>query len=286
MRQRGLAEVAGVVPLVAQRITFGRPGQDTGRASWGSRSSPTGHSKDSPAQKVLNPNGLDPSNQPQRMVNLNGLDQPRQLKKVVNPNGLDPPDRLKLREKLNLAASEEITGMQNQEIASGGEQSIICTGVRNVQGQEVVSAYTVRADVGSVSVDAIIDTAAEITVISGLVYRRLIPKPRLSGKRRVQMAGKGQASWGNLVGPVSVKPRNGHHLIIPWVICRDQDSIVTVLCNWTTREITVLENTCVGTACKLSGDALNQETEDVHKRNPAIRSCQETPDLPAHLEPL
>ncbi|GFO17826.1 hypothetical protein PoB_004433100 [Plakobranchus ocellatus] len=114
--------------------------QDTGRASWGSGSCPTGHPKDSPAQEVLNPNGLDPPYQPQRMVNPNGLDPPRQLKKLVNPNGLDPPDRLKLREKLDLAASEGITGMQNQQIASGGEQSIICTGVRNVQGQEVVPA--------------------------------------------------------------------------------------------------------------------------------------------------
>ncbi|GFN88278.1 DNA damage-inducible protein 1 [Plakobranchus ocellatus] len=311
------------------------------------------------------------------MVNPNGLDPPRRLQKVVIPNGLDPPDRLKLRGKLDLTATEGITGMQNQKIASGGEQFIICTGVRNVQGQEVVPAYTIRADVGNVSVDAIVDTAAEITVISEEVYRRLIPKPRLSGKRRVQMAGKGQASWANLVGPVSVKvgplstqetiyvaqinddmllgvdyldkynavidfedhtlqvqgeqiplrtlvsdmrskaylkqgclippmtvrrvgcqintplagtisvePRNDHDLVIPWVICKDQDSIVTVLCNWTTREVTVPENTCVGTAYELSGDALNQETEDVHKRNPAIRSCQATSDLPAYLESL
>ncbi|GFO20024.1 DNA damage-inducible protein 1 [Plakobranchus ocellatus] len=267
--------------------------------------------------------------------------------------------------------------MQNQEIASGGEQSIICIGVRNVQSQEVFPANTVRADVGNVSVDAIVDTAAEITVISEEVYRRLIPKPRLSGKRRVQMAGKGQASWANLVGPISVKvgplstqetiyvaqinddmllgvdyldkynavidfedhilqvqgeqiplrtlvsdkrskaylkqrclippmsarrvgcqintplagtiliePRNGHDLIIPWVICKDQDSIVTVLCNWTTREITVPENTCVGTAYELSGDGLKQEADHVHERNPVIRSCQVTPDLPSHLEPL
>ncbi|GFO10247.1 hypothetical protein PoB_003675200 [Plakobranchus ocellatus] len=139
------------------------------------------------------------------MVNQNGLDTPRQLRKVVNPNGLDPPDQLKPKEELDLVASEGTTGMQNQEIASGGEQSIICTGVRNVQSQEVVSAYTFRTDVGNVSVDAIVDTAVEITVISEEVYRRLIPKPRLSGKRRVQMAGKGQASWANLVGPISVK---------------------------------------------------------------------------------
>ncbi|GFO34313.1 hypothetical protein PoB_006081800 [Plakobranchus ocellatus] len=99
------------------------------------------------------------------MVNQNGLDPPRQLRKVVNPNGLDPPDQLKPKEELDLVAPEGTTGMQNQEIALG----------------------------------------AEITVISEEVYRRFIPKLRLSGKRRVQMAGKGQASWANLVGPISVK---------------------------------------------------------------------------------
>ncbi|GFO19336.1 retrovirus-related pol polyprotein from transposon 412 [Plakobranchus ocellatus] len=95
--------------------------------------------------------------------------------------------------------------MQHQEIALGGEQSIICTGVRKMQGQEGVHAYTVWANVGNVSVDAIVDTAAEITVISEEVYRRLIHKPRVSGKRRFQMAGKGKASWANLEGPISVK---------------------------------------------------------------------------------
>ncbi|GFO20506.1 DNA damage-inducible protein 1 [Plakobranchus ocellatus] len=278
-------------------------GQETKRDSRGSRSCTTGCPKDSPAQEVLNPNGLDPPYEPQRMVNQNGLDPPRQLRKVVNPNGLDPPDQLKPKDELDLVASEGTTGMQNQEIASGGEQSIICTRVRNVQSQEVVPAYTIRTDVGNLSVDAIVDTAAEITVISEEVYR-------LSGKRRVvQKAGKGQASWANLVGPISVKvetiyvaqinddmllgvdyldkynavidfedhtlqvqgeqiplrtlvsdrrskaylkqrclnspmsarrvgcqintplagtiliePRNGHDLIIPWVICKDQDT--------------------------------------------------------------
>ncbi|GFO15925.1 hypothetical protein PoB_004243000 [Plakobranchus ocellatus] len=89
-----------------------------------------------------------------------------------------------------------------------------------------------------------------------------------------------------LAGTILVEPRNDHDLIIPWVICQDQDSIVTVLYNWTTREIVVPKNTCVGTAYELSGDGLNREAEDVHKRIPAIRSCQVPPDLPSHLEPL
>ncbi|GFO02423.1 transposon ty3-i Gag-Pol polyprotein [Plakobranchus ocellatus] len=148
------------------------------------------------------------------------------------------------------------------------------------------------------------------------------------------MAGKSQASWANLVGPVSVKVGllstqetiyvaqiNDDMLLgvdyldkcnavidfedhklqvqgeqIPFAdfgfgqeiqgLSQAKDSIVTVLCNWTTREIIVPENTCVGTAYELSGDAPSQETEDVHKRNPAVRSCQATPDLPSHLEPL
>ncbi|GFN82101.1 LOW QUALITY PROTEIN: hypothetical protein PoB_000860700 [Plakobranchus ocellatus] len=64
---------------------------ETGRASWGSRSCPTGHPKDSPPQEVLNPNSLVP---------------PRQPQKVINPRGLDPPDQQKLKEKLDLVASE------------------------------------------------------------------------------------------------------------------------------------------------------------------------------------
>ncbi|GFO33753.1 hypothetical protein PoB_006025800 [Plakobranchus ocellatus] len=83
------------------------------------------------------------------MVNQNGLDPPRQLRKVVNPNGLDPPDQLGPKEELDLVASEGATGMQNQEMASGGEQSIICTGVRNVQSQEVPSSTPVMTGVRS-----------------------------------------------------------------------------------------------------------------------------------------
>ncbi|GFN89435.1 hypothetical protein PoB_001594100 [Plakobranchus ocellatus] len=63
----------------------GENGCETGRTSWDSRSCLSGHSKISPPQEVLNPNGLDPSHQPQ---------------KLVNPNGLDPPDQQKHKEKL------------------------------------------------------------------------------------------------------------------------------------------------------------------------------------------
>ncbi|GFO20627.1 hypothetical protein PoB_004713200 [Plakobranchus ocellatus] len=56
-----------------------------------------------------------------------------------------------------------------------------------------------------------------------------------------------------LAGTILVEPRNDHDLIIPWVICQDQDNKVTVLCNWTTREITVPENIFVDTAYELSG---------------------------------
>ncbi|GFO20626.1 hypothetical protein PoB_004713100 [Plakobranchus ocellatus] len=135
-----------------------------------------------------------PPYQPQRVVNPNGLHRSRQLQKVVNPKGLDPPGQLNLKEKSDQVVSEGITGMQHQEIALGGEQSIICTGAPNVQDLEAVPAYTVRAVVGNLTVDTIVDTAAEVTVISEEVHRRLMPKPRLSGKRRVQMAGKVQAS--------------------------------------------------------------------------------------------
>ncbi|GFN85837.1 LOW QUALITY PROTEIN: hypothetical protein PoB_001234300 [Plakobranchus ocellatus] len=49
-------------------------------------------------------------------------------------NGLDPPDQLGPKEELDLVASEGATGMQIQGIASGGEQSNICTGERNEIG--------------------------------------------------------------------------------------------------------------------------------------------------------
>ncbi|GFO36097.1 retrovirus-related pol polyprotein from transposon [Plakobranchus ocellatus] len=44
----------------------------------------------------------------------------------------------------------------------------------------------------------------------------------------------------------------------------------------------VPENICVGTAYELSGDGLNREAEDMHKRNPAISSCQFRPYLLGH----
>ncbi|GFO16517.1 Pol polyprotein [Plakobranchus ocellatus] len=295
-------------------------GQETKRASWGSRSCPTGCPKDSPALEVLNPNGLDPPYEPQRMVNQNGLDPPRQLRKVVNPNGLDPPDQLGPKKELDLVASEGATGMQNQEMASVGEQSITRTGVRNMQSQEVVPAYTVRADVGNVSVDAIIDTAAEITIISEEVYKRLIPRPRLSGKRRVQMAGKGQESWANLVGPISVKvgPLSTQETIYVAQINDDMLLGVDFLDKYNAvidfkdhtlqvqgkriplrtlvsdrrskaylkQRLQSLRILVWETAYGLSGDGLNQEADHVHERNPVIRGCQVTPDLPSHLEPL
>ncbi|GFN91473.1 Pol polyprotein [Plakobranchus ocellatus] len=58
------------------------------------------------------------------------------------------------------------------------------------------------------------------------------------------------------------------------MVCQDQHNIVTVLCNWTAHEIIVPASTCMGTAYALSRDEHKQRAEDVHRRNPAIRSCQ------------
>ncbi|GFO39172.1 hypothetical protein PoB_006567700 [Plakobranchus ocellatus] len=106
---------------------------ETGGISWDNRSCPADHPKDSSPLEVLNPNGLDPPYQPQRVVDPNGLDPshqplklvnpnglgpPHQLQKVVNPNGLNPPDKLKHKEKLELALSEEDTGLQHQEVGN------------------------------------------------------------------------------------------------------------------------------------------------------------------------
>ncbi|GFN88317.1 hypothetical protein PoB_001482300 [Plakobranchus ocellatus] len=136
--------------------------------------------------KVVNLNGLDSPCKPQKLINSNSLDPPYQPQRVVNPNAMDPPDQLKHKEKLELAMSDEDTGVPHQKIASGGEQSITCTGVRQVQ--EAVPAYTERSEVGNVSGDAIINTAAEITVISEEVYRCINPKLKLHGKRKTDAA--------------------------------------------------------------------------------------------------
>ncbi|GFO22551.1 hypothetical protein PoB_004905600 [Plakobranchus ocellatus] len=130
------------------------------------------------------------------MVNQNGLDPPRQLRKVVNPNGLDPPDQLGPKEELDLVASEGATRMQNQEMASGGEQSIICTGVRNVQSQEVPSGTPVTTGVARVGNMAVIgSTGIAQGAGAGAAAKRGPGTPVTTGVARVGNVAMIGSTW-------------------------------------------------------------------------------------------
>ncbi|GFN98329.1 hypothetical protein PoB_002483500 [Plakobranchus ocellatus] len=95
--------------------------------------------------------------------------------------------------------------LSHQEVREMSDHSGISCGVRKSRGPGAHPTYTVKAHVGDVTVDAIVDTAAEITVISEEIYKRISHKPRLQGKRMITMASKGQTSWARLAGPFRIK---------------------------------------------------------------------------------
>ena len=67
------------------------------------------------------------------------------------------------------------------------------------------SLYSLAVQVGNTRVDAIVDTAAETTLISDKVFQRLDPKPEILGKLKLLAAGRDMTMQGQKVGPVRLK---------------------------------------------------------------------------------
>ncbi|GFO29686.1 hypothetical protein PoB_005619100 [Plakobranchus ocellatus] len=88
---------------------------------------------------------------------------------VSNPNGLDPPPHFLHRsDALPFAGLETPMDapLSHLEVREMSDPSGISYGVRKSRAPGAHPAYTVKAQVGDFTVDAIVDTAAEITRIS------------------------------------------------------------------------------------------------------------------------
>ncbi|GFO25188.1 hypothetical protein PoB_005169300 [Plakobranchus ocellatus] len=90
---------------------------------------------------------------------------------VVNPNSLDPPCDVDSA----LAASVP---------AFCEKQPTVQSGISTPLHMEAVPAYTVPLSIGNTCVEATVDTAAEVSVVSDEIYRSLSPKLKLLGKRQ------------------------------------------------------------------------------------------------------
>ena len=67
------------------------------------------------------------------------------------------------------------------------------------------SAFTVTCIVQATPVTAIVDSAAEVTVISDKVYNKLKPKPPVKKHAILHTAGRDMSMKGFIVGPVNVQ---------------------------------------------------------------------------------
>ena len=60
----------------------------------------------------------------------------------------------------------------------------------------------VRCKVNDIPIDAVVDTAAMVTIISNSVFERLDPKPPVIGSTLMKAAGENLTFSANLIGPV------------------------------------------------------------------------------------
>ena len=153
---------------------------------------------------------------PREKSQWNGLIPP----KIVNPsssqkqddsfpwNGLDPPKPASLlvdRESFPWNGLDPPTPVRAVKPVGGTVCEPCCSNNKEKQEQESCAAFTVNILVGDRSVDAIVGTAAEVTVISEDLFHSLSPRPSIIGKRHLNMAGKNQSSKAKLAGPVHIR---------------------------------------------------------------------------------
>ncbi|GFN98330.1 hypothetical protein PoB_002483600 [Plakobranchus ocellatus] len=96
-----------------------------------------------------------------------------------------------------------------------------------------------------------------------------------------------------LVSPLEeqlwIEPRNSPEMILPWVVCHDQENIFTIIFNLTDHDMTLASHTCVGHACALPDTVSDQILEEgVGRRqlSPVLRKCCSNLTLPPRLENL
>ena len=71
--------------------------------------------------------------------------------------------------------------------------------------QKSTPAYAIPVREGNYYVRTVVDTAEEVTIISTDIWDMIVPKPKVIGKRALQMAGKDHRAEALLVGSLSIK---------------------------------------------------------------------------------
>ncbi|GFO14332.1 hypothetical protein PoB_004083700 [Plakobranchus ocellatus] len=191
--------------------------------------------------QVVNPNGLDPP------CGMDSAPAYATSHRVVNPNSLDPPCGVDSALAASAPAFCEPESSQPPTVKSLTKEP----GTSMPPQKQAIPVYTVPLFIGNTCVEATVDTAAEVSVVSDEVYRSLSPKPKILGKRQILMAGKGQSSTARLCGPVHIKigPLSKQELI--YVAPISDDMLLGLTCKITHSRCEVLTFTCTIQSKKL-----------------------------------
>ncbi len=86
-----------------------------------------------------------------------------------------------------------------ENVPAPEEEELIC--INRLQSD---SSPRVKCRIQGLSLSAVVDTAAEVTIISERVYNRLNPLPPVIKQVRMQAAGENQHFTAQQVGPIDV----------------------------------------------------------------------------------
>ena len=89
---------------------------------------------------------------------------------------------------------------QSSQVTKGSESEIV-----NVRQLRSVSQFTMAIQVGNRPVKAVVDSVAEVTIVSDKVYEALKHPPKKLKEVTLQTAGRQMAMRGFVVGPVRMK---------------------------------------------------------------------------------
>lgn len=114
-----------------------------------------------------------------------------------------------IQTEINDSILEAIEQLFDEVIPSKGPETLQVLTINQIQSNSTLKVATVINN--TIEINAVVDTAAQVTILSDKIFAKLTPQPPVKRKLLLQTAGRQLKLTGQVVGPLTIGIGNGEY---------------------------------------------------------------------------